>query len=118
MLSGYDVLSDREQQVFRLLVQGNSTKEISHILNVSPKTAEKHRANIMKKLGIIKKELESGQLAKIKIGKPDYENDIGFAQAPDRRPSLAEKLFMELIAEIKWLRLYHKRISGEEKSKP
>jgi DNA-binding transcriptional LysR family regulator len=46
---------------------------------------------------LIKKELESGQLAKIKTGKPDYENNIGFAQAPDRRPSLAEKLFIELI---------------------
>ena len=50
--SAYDLLSDREQQVFRLLVEGTSTKEAAQILGVSPKTAEKHRANIMKKLGI------------------------------------------------------------------
>lgn len=50
--SGYDQLSDREQQVFLLLVEGNTTQEISHILCVSPKTIEKHRANVGKKLGI------------------------------------------------------------------
>ena len=49
---GYDLLSDRERQVFLLLVEGNSTIQISDILCVSPKTAEKHRANIVKKLGI------------------------------------------------------------------
>jgi len=48
---GYALLSDREQQVFLLLVQGNSTVEISNILCVSPKTVEKHRVNIGKKLG-------------------------------------------------------------------
>ena len=49
---GYDLLSDRERQVFLLLVEGNSTNQISDILCVSPKTAEKHRANIIKKIGI------------------------------------------------------------------
>ena len=49
---GYDLLSEREQQVFRLMVEGNSTKKIADILCVSPKTVEKHRANLMKKLGV------------------------------------------------------------------
>lgn len=48
----YDLLSEREQQVFRLVVEGNSTKEIADILCVSPKTVEKHRSNLMKKLGV------------------------------------------------------------------
>jgi two-component system response regulator NreC len=48
----YDLLSEREQQVFRLIVEGNSTKEIADILCVSPKTVEKHRSNFMKKLGV------------------------------------------------------------------
>ncbi len=48
----YDLLSEREQQVFRLMVEGNSTKEIADILCVSPKTVEKHRSNFMKKLGV------------------------------------------------------------------
>jgi two-component system response regulator NreC len=49
---GYELLSDRERQVFLLLVEGNTTNQISDILCVSPKTAEKHRANIIKKIGI------------------------------------------------------------------
>ncbi len=51
-VSGYDLLSDREQQVFRLLVEGRSTTEIADILCISSKTVEKHRANTMKKLDI------------------------------------------------------------------
>ena len=50
--SGYDSLSEREQQVFRLMVEGNTTKQIAELLFVSPKTVEKHRANLMKKLGL------------------------------------------------------------------
>ncbi|WP_221249291.1 response regulator [Desulfuromonas versatilis] len=50
--SGFESLSEREQQVFLLVVEGNSTSEISKILCVSPKTIEKHRANISKKLGL------------------------------------------------------------------
>lgn len=50
--SGFDSLSEREQQVFLLLVEGNSNTQISDILCVSPKTVEKHRANITKKLGL------------------------------------------------------------------
>ncbi len=51
-VSGYDLLSEREQQVFRLLVEGRSTSEIADILCISSKTVEKHRANTMKKLDI------------------------------------------------------------------
>ncbi len=49
---GYDLLSEREQQVFRLVVQGTSTKEIAELLCVSPKTIEKHRSSISSKLGV------------------------------------------------------------------
>ncbi len=50
--SGYDSLSRREQQVFRLVVQGHTTKEVAAILFRSPRTVEKHRANIVRKLGL------------------------------------------------------------------
>ncbi len=46
----YDTLSDREQQVFRLLAEGYKTTKIAEMLYVSPKTVEKHRVNIMQKL--------------------------------------------------------------------
>jgi two-component system response regulator NreC len=49
---GYDLLSEREQQVFRLVVEGSSTKQIAEILSISPKTVEKHRTSIMNKLGL------------------------------------------------------------------
>lgn len=46
----YDLLSDREKQVFRLIIKGQNTKQIADILNISPKTVAKHRSNIMDKL--------------------------------------------------------------------
>jgi two-component system response regulator NreC len=49
---GYDLLSEREQQVFRLVVEGKSAKDIADLLFVSPKTIEKHRSNVMNKLGV------------------------------------------------------------------
>jgi len=51
-VKGYDLLSEREQQVFRLVAEGNSTNQIAEILSVSPKTVEKHRTNLMKKMGL------------------------------------------------------------------
>ncbi len=65
-VKGYDLLSDREQQVFRLVAEGNSTNKIAEILSVSPKTVEKHRTNIMRKLSL-KDRLDLVKLA-IKIG--------------------------------------------------
>ncbi len=46
---GYNQLSEREREVFYLLLEGKSRKEISEELNISPKTADKHRANIYRK---------------------------------------------------------------------
>lgn len=65
-VKGYDLLSEREQQVFRLVAEGNSTNKIAEVLCVSPKTVEKHRTNIMKKLGL-KDRLELVKMA-IRIG--------------------------------------------------
>ena len=49
---GYDLLSEREKQIFRLTVEGNSINQAAKILFLSPKTIERHRANIMKKLEV------------------------------------------------------------------
>jgi len=46
----YDQLSDREQQILRLLVEGHSTGKIGEMLYISPKTVETHRTNIMRKV--------------------------------------------------------------------
>lgn len=48
----YSLLSAREQQVMRKVVEGETTKRIAENLGLSPKTVENHRANLMKKLGV------------------------------------------------------------------
>ena len=50
--SGYDLLTEREQQVFRLIAEGHSTAQIAEILCVSTKTIEKYRTNINTKLNL------------------------------------------------------------------
>jgi len=47
-----DPLSGRERQVLQLVGEGKSTKDIAMTLGVSVKTAESHRARLMKKLDI------------------------------------------------------------------
>jgi DNA-binding NarL/FixJ family response regulator len=46
-----DPLSKREREIFPLLADGTSIKEIAHKLCISPKTVESHKYNIMEKLG-------------------------------------------------------------------
>jgi DNA-binding NarL/FixJ family response regulator len=48
----YDLLTERERQVYQLLAEGNSNKEIANRLNLSLHTVETHRARIMEKLDI------------------------------------------------------------------
>jgi DNA-binding NarL/FixJ family response regulator len=47
-----DVLTARQREVLRLVAGGKSTKEIAYDLNLSVKTVETHRAQIMERLGI------------------------------------------------------------------
>jgi DNA-binding NarL/FixJ family response regulator len=45
-----DTLTSREREIVQLLAEGKSSKEVATSLNISVKTAETHRANIMRKL--------------------------------------------------------------------
>jgi len=47
-----DVLTARQREVLKLVAGGKSTKEIAYDLNLSVKTVETHRAQIMERLGI------------------------------------------------------------------
>ncbi len=47
-----DPLSGRERQVLQLVGEGKSTKDVAALLGISVKTAESHRARLMKKLDI------------------------------------------------------------------
>jgi Response regulator containing a CheY-like receiver domain and an HTH DNA-binding domain len=46
-----ETISSREREILQLLAEGESNKDISTALNLSVKTVETHRANIMRKLG-------------------------------------------------------------------
>lgn len=48
--TGPALLTTREQEVVQLLAEGKSNKEVAGALGISLKTAETHRANIMRKL--------------------------------------------------------------------
>jgi len=48
----YDSLSEREREIFQLIAEAKTNKEIAALLNVSPSTVETHRAHIMEKLDL------------------------------------------------------------------
>ncbi len=45
-------LTPREREIVQLVAEGRSTKELADRLGISPKTAETHRTNIMRKLNV------------------------------------------------------------------
>ena len=50
--SDWETITHREREVLKLLAEGYMNKEIGELLNISVKTVEKHRANIMSKLDL------------------------------------------------------------------
>jgi DNA-binding NarL/FixJ family response regulator len=47
-----DILTPREREVLKLIAEGRSNKEIAQLLDLSVKTVDVHRTNLMKKLNI------------------------------------------------------------------
>jgi two-component system, NarL family, response regulator NreC len=48
----YDLLTDREKEIFQLIAEGKTNKEVAGLLNLSHLTVETHRSNIMDKLNL------------------------------------------------------------------
>jgi DNA-binding NarL/FixJ family response regulator len=48
----YDSLSEREREIFQLIAEGHTNKDIADLLHVSPATVETHRAHIFQKLDV------------------------------------------------------------------
>ncbi len=48
----YNTLSNREREVFQLIAEGYSTKQLAEMLFISISTVKSHRAKIMAKLGV------------------------------------------------------------------
>ena len=49
---GLPFLTNKEKQVIKFLMEGCSSKEIAGALDVSPRTVETHRANVLNKFGL------------------------------------------------------------------
>jgi two-component system response regulator NreC len=49
---GYELLSDREREILVLLAEGQSLKDIAAQLNLSVKTVDAHKVNLMRKLDL------------------------------------------------------------------
>jgi DNA-binding NarL/FixJ family response regulator len=48
----YDLLTDREREILEMLARGMTYAEIGEKLTISPRTAETHRTNLMRKLDL------------------------------------------------------------------
>ena len=48
----WEKLTKREREVLKLVAEGYKTREIADYLSLSKKTVEKHRTNMMRKLGL------------------------------------------------------------------
>jgi DNA-binding NarL/FixJ family response regulator len=48
----YDLLTDRERQIYQLLAEGNSNKDIANRLSLSLHTVETHRWRLMEKMDL------------------------------------------------------------------
>jgi DNA-binding NarL/FixJ family response regulator len=51
-VSPWESLTHRERQILKLIAEGQSNKAMGKYLTISPKTVEKHRANLMAKLDV------------------------------------------------------------------
>jgi DNA-binding NarL/FixJ family response regulator len=67
--SPLEALSGRQREILQLLAEGQTTKAIGLVLNISPKTVEYHRAKLMERLrihdvpGLVRFALQSGLIA-------------------------------------------------------
>lgn len=50
----YNKLTNREKEVFNLMVKGRSRNVIAETLHISPKTVDRHRSNLLEKLNLHK----------------------------------------------------------------
>lgn len=52
LIDRYETLSDREREIFQLVAEARTNKEVAELLSISPATVETHRARILQKLGV------------------------------------------------------------------
>ena len=61
-----NILTPREKEIFRLLIDNYNTKEIANKLKISEKTVRNHISNVMQKLGVSGRASAVVELIKLK----------------------------------------------------
>lgn len=61
-----NILTPREREIFKLLIDNHTTKEIAHKLKISEKTVRNHISNVMQKLGVSGRASAVVELIKLK----------------------------------------------------
>jgi DNA-binding NarL/FixJ family response regulator len=74
-------LSDRERQALQLAVEGATNAQIGERLFISPRTAEKHRASAMRKLGL----RSSHDLVRFAVAHGLLPGELGAPEVPAER---------------------------------
>ena len=69
-----NILTTREKNVFELLVENKSTKEIADELGISEKTVRNHISNVIQKLGVKGRSQAILELLKMNEIKLTHEN--------------------------------------------
>ena len=52
VIDRYETLSEREREIFQLLAEARTNKEVAELLSISPATVETHRSRILQKLDV------------------------------------------------------------------
>ncbi len=60
-----NILTNREKEIFNLLITNKTTKEIANELNISEKTVRNHISNVMQKLGVVSRSYAVIELIKL-----------------------------------------------------
>lgn len=61
------LLTKRELEVFSLLIQNKSTKEIGRELRISEKTVRNHISNVIQKLGVVSRSSAIVELIRLNV---------------------------------------------------
>ena len=61
------ILTKREKEVFSLLIENKTTKEIADVLNISEKTVRNHISNVMQKLEVTSRTSAVIELLKLNL---------------------------------------------------
>lgn len=81
----WDLLSSRERTVFKLIAEGRTNRTAADYLNLSSKTVEKHRANLMRKLRIN----SAVELALLAVDMGIVQRPAMRCRGPELEPGLA-----------------------------